>query len=145
MFGTGGIRRILGTAVTLAAVGALLVLSPLPARASADGCDEIGNHPRSCVQVRGAGTFVDWVRGGVTLGPRQDTRGHFEVWGHGFRHFSADETLANDSFVAHTKWGRRFDVGRDLPAGSKVCARFYERRADGGYSQKQPACVEIQT
>lgn len=31
--------------------------------------------------VVGAGTYVDWVAGGVGLDLRQSARGHFEVYG----------------------------------------------------------------
>lgn len=118
--------------------------SPSPASASADGCDNFSNPPYACVQVQGSGTFVDWARGGVGLAARQDTRGHFEIWGHGFRHMTEDVTLTNDQFRGRTVWGPRHQLNRDFPAGTKICARFHERKADGSYGPKGPACVEIQ-
>lgn len=121
-----------------------VVVAAPRAEASADGCDNIGGNPRSCVQVQGSGLYVDWARGGVTLAARGSTRGHFEVWGDGFSVTTQDETLSNNSFIGHTKWGQTVPIGRNLPKGSKVCAAFYQlRSADGTYTRKNPACVGI--
>ena len=143
MIGSVG-RRTGGWVSVLALVAGTVVGAAPEASASADGCDNIGNNPRSCVQVQGSGLYVDWARGGVTLAARGSTRGHFEVWGDGFRVTTQDETLSNESFIGHTKWGEKVNVGRNLAKGSKVCAAYFQlHSADGTYSRKSPACVGI--
>ena len=127
----------------LALVGGTVVVAAPSASASADGCDNIGNNPRSCVQVQGSGTYVDWVRGGVTLRARGSTRGHFHLTGDGLDVTTRDETLSNDSFIGHTKWGETVNVGRDIAKGSKMCAAFIQSFSDGTYKEHTPACVTI--
>lgn len=122
-----------------------VVLDASPAGASASGC--VGSEFSmvvSCVEVRGAGTHVDWVRGGVELGARTSTRGYFDVYGDGFNFESVVETYSNDSaYRGHRKWGPTHELNRRVSDGSKVCAVFHEQRSDGSYKDHSPACVEI--
>jgi hypothetical protein len=141
----GGRGRAWAAWTSVAVLTSVTVVWRAPqASASADGCDNLGNNPRSCVQVQGSGLYVDWARGGVTLAARGSTRGHFEVWGDGFAVRTQDETLSNESFVGHTKWGTKVTVGRNLPKGSKVCAAFNQLHSENGtYTRKSEACVGI--
>lgn len=126
------------------------ILTPLTipalAEASADDCVWSDAQPRSCVQVKGASTFVDWARGGVDLRPRQSARGYFYVYDsrREYINFSTREaTYWNQSFWHRkTYWGNLSNVRKHLPNSRKVCARFIERRG-GEYKRHSPACVEI--
>jgi hypothetical protein len=136
-------RRLGACLSVLAFLAATLVVATPEAWASADGCDNYGNNPKSCVQVQGSGTYVDWARGGVTLAARGSTRGHFDIWWDGGSVTTPDETLSNDSFIAHTKWGQTVAINGNLPNGSKVCASFFQLHSDGSYGRKGEACVGI--
>lgn len=144
MIGHVGVRTAGAWASAFAFLLGTVVGAAPQAAASADGCSNLGANPRSCVQVQGSGLYVDWARGGVGLAARGSTRGHFEVWGDGFSVTTQDQTLSNDSFIGHTKWGQTVTVARNLPKGSKVCAAFFQlHSADGTYTRKDPACVGI--
>lgn len=144
VMGTSRARRRLWAAVAIVSLAVPLVLTP-PASASAEGCVGSGRDPRSCVRVHGAGTYVDWVQGGVLVGLGSEVRGHFEIYGADLRFVTEDETYSNESyFRVHKKWGKKFDLKRDLPDKSEVCASFFHRKGDGTYEKRSPACVEIQ-
>ncbi|MGH2689957.1 MAG: hypothetical protein ACRDKW_14300 [Actinomycetota bacterium] len=136
----GSFGKKLTTAVSLAALAAGLIVDVPKAQASADGCANLG-YPAACIQVEGSGTHVDWVRGGVRLRARGSVRGHFEIWWEGGKVDTADETLSNDSFIAHTKWGQQVVLNRALPRG-QICSKFWERH-DNGWNDKGTACVGI--
>lgn len=130
--------------VPLAMLVPLMV--PATAEASADSCVWSDRQPRSCVQVKGASTYVDWARGGVDLRPRQSARGYFYVYDsrREYINFSTREaTYWNQSWWHRkTYWGNLSKIKKHLPDGRKVCARFIERRG-GRYVRHSPACVVI--
>jgi hypothetical protein len=118
----------------------LVVALPGKAQASATGCVWSQPTPISCVKVVGAGTWVDSVAGGVNLAARQSARGHFRVYGHGFSVYTSDATYWNQSWWhRQTFWGPSFRMNRNLPAGSNVCAAFYDLQR----GWRPPACVRI--
>lgn len=125
------IRQRLATALGVATVALTLAVAlPGQAQASASGCVYSQSTPRSCVSVVGSGTYVNSVTGGVQLAVRQSARGFFHVWGSGFSYYtSPDVTYWNQSYWhLQTYWGQRFNINRNLPNGSKVCASFWDSR-----------------
>jgi hypothetical protein len=141
---TGRPRQMVRGTAAVMLVAASLLLPRNDAAASADGCVLSENQPRSCVKVRGAGTFVEWAQGGVGLFSYLSAYGHFQVYGADFDVSTPDEVYSNDSFKANNKWGPEIALNRDLPHGSKVCAIFWERKAPGDYKHHSPACVTIE-
>lgn len=128
-----------GSALVAALLATLALALPTPAHASADGCVYSSWNPRSCVQVVGAGLWVDSVRPGVNLLPRGSFHGYFHIWGSGFSHTTGTGTSWNQSwFHDQTFWGPVFHIQRDLPNGSRVCAQAID--SNGVHS---PACETI--
>lgn len=144
MAAADGLRRFRRSTLAVALAATSLVLPRHDAAASADGCVLSEEQPRSCVRVRGAGTFVEWAQGGVGLFSYSSVHGHFQVYGAGFDISTPDAVYENDSFKANNKWGPELPINRDLPHGSKVCSIFWQRRGPGDYDRHSPACVSIE-
>ena len=136
------------------ATGALTVTTARSAEAetsakarSADGCVRTKGTPASCVQVKGASTYVDWARGGVLLRARGSARGYFYVYDarRQYINFSTtpDVTFSNERPIAQTFWGTLHNVKKNLPDSREVCARFIERRGSQ-VVRHSPACITIQ-
>src|SRR2546423_9619417 len=87
-------RVLVKPLLVLAALLGLIVVSAVPASASADGCVWSQSTPISCVQVVGSSTYVDTIRGGVNLGARQSARGSFYMYdsSHYFVAYTQDRT-----------------------------------------------------
>ncbi|MGH2720896.1 MAG: hypothetical protein ACRDJO_04750 [Actinomycetota bacterium] len=137
-------RRLGRSTLAVALVATGLFLPRHEAAASAQGCVLSENQPRSCVKVRGAGTFVEWAQGGVGLFSYSSVHGHFQVYGTDFDVSTPDTVYDNNSPKANDKWGPEIPVDRDLPHDSKVCAIFWQRRGPGDYQRHSPACVTIE-
>jgi hypothetical protein len=134
-------RATTAIGVILAALTLAVTLLPGRAQASASGCVNSQNPPRSCVSVFGAGTWVDSIKGAVILWPRQSDRGYIRVWGSGFAYDSPVVTRWNQSYInGHQYWSPDFAINRNLPDGSKVCAAWH---SDVAHHWRNAACETI--
>ncbi|MEV4443759.1 hypothetical protein AB0K09_33200, partial [Streptomyces sp. NPDC049577] len=120
-------KRIATTAVLTAAV--FLAMGPSAFAATA-GC--AGG---TCLTVEGSGRYV--ARASASpASPADDFFGHYRLSGLGRKN--------TESAVRHWRHGQFFTValGRDLPAGTVVCAEGFEH-IDGQVKPHGKACVKI--
>jgi hypothetical protein len=131
--------------VGIASVLAVSVAAIPKVKADSADCTREG----SCVQVKGRRLYVNDAIGGVTLSPRGEIYGHTEVWGsylgrNRFHKNTADKTLSNSAVVRARVWDTQFvDFNGELPDGSKVCARFWQK-VGGNYQSLGIACLTIE-
>jgi hypothetical protein len=117
------------------------------AHASATACTK-GVREQDCVQVVGAGLFVQSVTPGIKLLPRVSLKGHFEVWtldaGTAGFHYNTPETvLWNQSWVTFlVQWGPTRNISKYLPNNSLVCARFWTFTS-GAWRGHGDICVRV--
>jgi hypothetical protein len=90
-----GHRHIVVSVIAAMLLTAGMLMPGHEASASASGCVLSENQPRSCVRVRGAGTFVEWAQGGVGLFSFSSVYGHFQVYGADFDVSTPDEVYSN--------------------------------------------------
>ncbi|BAZ12507.1 hypothetical protein NIES4071_43380 [Calothrix sp. NIES-4071] len=112
------------------------------AEATSSGCSG-----GSCVFVQGGGLHVNTVQGGVKVGTRKSVYGHVEIWGSGFHKNTSDKTYRECNSQTGgcnviVKDREIVRLNRNLPNGSKVCARFW-RKQGSGYADEDIACVTI--
>lgn len=130
-------RMFVVVASLILALTGILVIAPY-VKATADNCNS-----GSCVYVRGSRLHVEYIRGGLTLGPRISVYGHIEIWGSGFHYNTADKIFTNLHRTNPTLiWERNIPINRNLPHNSKVCARFWSKTG-GQYHARPIACVTV--
>jgi hypothetical protein len=131
--------------LVLAAVLGAILVSAVPASASADGCVWSESTPISCVRVVGSSTYVNSATGGVNLGARQSARGSFHTYdtSRKFNVQTQEYTYWNQSWWhRQTFWGPTRTLNRYLPNNDQVCSSFWERRGNH-VIRHSPACITI--
>jgi hypothetical protein len=122
------------------------------AHANADGCvapdslyDQgmVYTYSSSCVDVRGKGKTIDFIRGGVKLQRGVSTYGTtYITLSNGAAFFTAVELFDNSRGKgANTKWSQYYQLGYSVPKG-QACAAFYEWNGSQ-WINYAPACVNI--
>jgi hypothetical protein len=113
------------------AAGVLAVTASLaashPAAAAAGGCSGPAVDPQVCVGVRGSGTHVTDVDGGVVLRARQSVTGHWTIRStdRSIDVTTPTKTYANQSYYHGQSYNSGwYPIDRDLPSGTRVCAAF---------------------
>ena len=116
-----------------------VVVAP-QASASADGC-VTGWASQSCVQVQGAGSWVDCARGGVMLAARTSAPEGTSTSGVKGSASSPRTRRCRTRATLRARMGSDRHRRAGPAEGSHVCAAFQLRRSDGSYSRMSPACV----
>jgi hypothetical protein len=140
--------------VSVIAVSAAIIPK---AEATASGCSGA-----SCVWVKGSGTRVDEVIGGVRVSGGLSKFGHLEIWAsyidrtgrrqQPFHMNTPDQTYSSNCNYAvrppkcsQTTWdlNESYKSQTYLPDGAKVCARFWQK-IHNVYIVGDIACVNIE-
>jgi hypothetical protein len=101
--------------------------------------------PQSCVRVAAVGANDFFASGGVRVAPRQRVIGRIEVWVPGklFRHPMPDKQYDNTSGRSwRTFWEPPFLISNVLAPGTRICARFWEKRGNS-YKGYPAVCVLV--
>ena len=97
----------------------------------------------NCVEVLGAGTRVDKVKGRTAMiYPNTTKIYHFELWGRGWHHNTPDrvwEATIRPGYV-DSGW---VTVNRNFPRGSGVLSRLWVKLNGRWYSEYGMACLKI--
>jgi hypothetical protein len=132
--------------VTLAMVGALImsIASSQIVEADASGCSAT-----ACVGVRGNGTWVSQVQGGVVVEPNQTLTGFSHITGGGVDVTTSTETYSNpvSPFDLHagavayrSDW---YTVNKSVASGTRVCSTFWKKNPNGDFSAYGTACETV--
>jgi hypothetical protein len=133
--------------VTLAMLGALVMSI---ASSQVGGADASGCSDTACVGVRGNGTWVSQVQGGVVVDPDQTVTGFSHISGGGIDVTTSTETYSNPSgglldiktgpVAYRSDW---YTVNRSVASGTRVCSTFWKKNPKGDFSAYGTACETV--
>jgi hypothetical protein len=113
------------------------------------GADASGCSASACVGVRGNGTWVSQVQGGVVVYPGQTLTGFSHITGGRVDVTTSTGTYSNpDSpFDLHARevsyrsdW---YTVKKSVASGTRVCSTFWKKNPNGDFSAYGTACETV--